>query len=39
MRRVCDITAFGEALYFVEAFTPLGSDGARVFRLFPTVDF
>ncbi len=35
MRRVCDLTAHGDALYFVEAFTPLGSDGARVFRYAP----
>lgn len=32
MRRVCDLRAFHDALYFTEAYTPLGSDGARVFR-------
>lgn len=35
LRRVCDLTPFGTGLYFVEAFTPLGSDGARVFRYEP----
>lgn len=35
LRRVCDLTPLGDALYFVEAFTPLGSDGARVFRYAP----
>lgn len=36
MRRVCDLRPFRDALYFTEAFTPLGSDGARVFRYAPS---
>ncbi|MFO0627862.1 MAG: hypothetical protein U0325_19950 [Polyangiales bacterium] len=35
MRRVCDLRAHRDALYFTEAFSPLGSDGARVFRYAP----
>lgn len=35
MRRVCDLRPFRDALYFTEAYSPLGSDGARVFRYAP----
>lgn len=35
LRRTCDLTPFGGALYLAQANTPLGSDGARVFRYAP----
>lgn len=35
LRRSCDLTPFAGALYIAQAFTPLGSDGARVFRYAP----
>lgn len=35
LRRVCDLTAFGGALYMAEANAPLGSDGATLARYDP----
>lgn len=35
LRRVCDLTPFQGGLYLAQSQTPLGSDGARVFRYAP----
>ncbi len=36
LRRICDLRSFAGGLYLAQAQTPLGSDGARVFRYEPS---
>jgi len=36
LRRTCDLRPFGDALYLAQAQTPLGSDGALIFRYTPS---